>query len=112
MSDTKRKLIIRQNNQLVKQISLIKRHISIGRDKFCDIILRDKTVSKRHAMILNDADTSYIEDMNSTNTTQVNSREIRQHKLEDNDVISIGRFQLHFQQESIEAVKNEQRATT
>ena len=106
-----RELVIKQNNQLVKHIPLTNKHVTIGRDKFCDIVLRDKTVSKRHAVILNDADTSYIEDMGSTNSTQVNSRQIQQHKLQDNDVIVIGHFQLHFQQEVIGNDKNEHRAT-
>lgn len=48
-------------------------------------------------MILNDLETSYIEDMGSTNTTQVNFQEIQQHKLQDQDIITIGRFQIHFQ---------------
>jgi len=100
MKQITRELIIKQNNQLVRHIPLTNRNMTIGRDKFCDIILRDKTVSKRHAMILNDADASYIEDMNSTNSTQVNSQEIQQHKLQDNDVIVIGHFQLHFRQEA------------
>lgn len=99
MKTLTRELLVKQNNQVIKHIPLTKRHMTIGRDKFCDIVLRDKTVSKRHAIILNDADASYIEDIGSTNGIQVNSLSIQQHKLQDNDVIVIGHFQLHFQQE-------------
>jgi len=113
MGGITRELLIKQNNQLVRHISLTTKRVTIGRDKFCDIVLRDKTVSKRHAMILNDADASYIEDMGSTNSTQVNSREVQQHKLKDNDIIMIGHFQLYFQQESYEANdESGQRPTT
>lgn len=112
MSILARELIIKQNHQLVKHIPLTNRNMTIGRDKFCDIILRDKTVSKRHAVILNDLDASYIEDMDSTNSTQVNAKQIQQHKLQDNDVIIIGRFQLYFQQESLEKNDEAKQRTT
>ena len=108
-----RELIIKQNNQLIKRVTLTDKNITIGRDPFCDVILRDKTVSQRHAMILNDLGTSYIEDMGSTNTTQVNFQEIQQHKLQDQDTITIGRFQIHFQiNVESEIEKNEYQTTT
>lgn len=89
-------LTIHLNNQIIKRVPIATKTLIIGRDKHCDIILRDKTVSKRHAMILSGHNKCYIEDMGSTNTTQVNYQEIHQHKLEHNDIIIIGRFQLVF----------------
>ncbi len=94
-----RELIIYQNNQLVRRVPITAKHTTIGRDKFCDIVLRDKTVSKHHATLLSTADECYIEDMASTNSTQVNFHEIQQHKLENNDSITIGRFQLIYSQD-------------
>ena len=93
-------LTIYLNNQVVKHVPITAKSLIIGRDKYCDIILRDKTVSKRHAMILRHNDQCYIEDMGSTNTTQVNYRETHQHKLKHNDLITIGRFQLVFSDDS------------
>jgi pSer/pThr/pTyr-binding forkhead associated (FHA) protein len=71
---------------------------SIGRGKANDIILEEKSVSKRHAIItcqaMKNGETKVqIADLHSTNGTLVNGNKISYHTLEDSDQLSIGSVQ-------------------
>ncbi len=71
---------------------------SIGRGSANDIILEDKSVSKRHAVITfqvmkNGDNKVQIADLHSTNGTLVNGKTISYHHLEDSDQLSIGTVQ-------------------
>ncbi|MEN3001333.1 MAG: FHA domain-containing protein [Armatimonadota bacterium] len=48
----------------------------IGRDPSCDVLLNDATVSRRHARILIEDNTAYLEDLGSTNGTQLNGQPV------------------------------------
>lgn len=78
--------------------------ISIGRNKDAgDILLRDKTISRRHAKVLFTEEGFVLVDLQSTNGVFVNCNRIdEQYLLQDGDVISLGapgsrhfRFQYH-----------------
>jgi pSer/pThr/pTyr-binding forkhead associated (FHA) protein len=79
--------------------SLEKRHITIGRGTSGnDICLPCSFVSKHHArievvdsLITEGGFDVYIEDLGSTNKTYVNEMPITRCKLEDGDVLRIGR---------------------
>lgn len=62
----------------------------IGRDVANDIVIANKTVSRRHAAIIFDGEECIIEDLNSKNGTFVNEEKITKYSLSDSDVISIG----------------------
>ncbi len=71
---------------------------SIGRSNANDIILADKSVSKRHAIITcqnmkNGEAHVQIADLHSTNGTLVNGEKISYHNLKDSDQLSIGSVQ-------------------
>ena len=71
----------------------IRENATIGRSKKCDIYINDKYLSKEHARIFFDKEKFFIEDLNSTNGTFVNGKEILSAhpvKLKDNDKISFG----------------------
>ena len=62
----------------------------VGRDQFCDIVLRRHTVSRQHARIVRAADGYYIEDLSSLNGTYVNGRRIEgRTQVKDQDRIHI-----------------------
>jgi pSer/pThr/pTyr-binding forkhead associated (FHA) protein len=66
----------------------------VGRDQSCDIVLDNKLVSKKHALIQKIKDEFFIADMNSTNGTYVNEElvpEGKYVKLEAGDKIKIGK---------------------
>ncbi|HWT73102.1 MAG TPA: FHA domain-containing protein [Mobilitalea sp.] len=83
-----------KNNEFYLSDELI-----IGREKDCDIILKNKDVSKRNSRIYVRDNVIYMEDLNSTNGTAINNMKIfAPNKLRSGDVISIGsvRFLLKF----------------
>lgn len=72
----------------------------IGRSPTTDITLLDEGISREHALILLDADTTRysIEDLQSTNGTKVNGKRIRSAPLEHEDEIQIGHTLFRFVQ--------------
>jgi pSer/pThr/pTyr-binding forkhead associated (FHA) protein len=67
----------------------------IGRSVAADIRLDHPSVSRRHALIISEADTCLrVLDDRSLNGVLVNGEEIEWGKLEDGDELRIGRFQL------------------
>jgi len=71
--------------------------ITIGRDKQSDIVLSDKSVSRRHAEIVREQDGYSITDVGSTNGTCVNSRRIAKQSLQKGDTLTLGNIELTFQ---------------
>lgn len=66
----------------------------IGRGPDCDIRLESKYVSQHHALLICTMSSVAIEDLKSSNGTQVNSRRITRCTLDLDDVIRIGDFQI------------------
>ncbi len=66
----------------------------IGRDEDCNLKLTDNQVSRRHSMINKSGDHFWICDLESTNGTFVNNKEIKQAELlEPGDIIAIGNYE-------------------
>lgn len=84
-----------------ERILLIGTKIVIGRDKaVCEVVLNnDAGLSRRHAMIQNDADRYYITDLNSRNGVVLQGRKISpgmQVQLNDGDTVVISRSRFTF----------------
>ncbi len=76
----------------------------IGRYRENDIALPDSAISRYHAEIhLNNMGQFSIRDLGSKNGIQVNNQEIKEHDLQNNDVIEIGDIRLRFAVESTPA---------
>ncbi|MEM3342572.1 MAG: FHA domain-containing protein [Thermoplasmata archaeon] len=72
----------------------------IGRSKECEIRLSDSSVSRKHACLSGDEKGVFIEDLNSTNGTLVNSRKLKQGEkaaLKESDVVGVGVYTLTIQ---------------
>ncbi|MCI0749020.1 MAG: FHA domain-containing protein [Nevskiales bacterium] len=93
------KLIVTDNSGVTKELPLEKERTTIGRASDNDIPLSDKAVSGHHAVIITAQQGSFLEDLDSTNGTLVNGRQVAKHPLSNNDVISIGRNTLKYQDE-------------
>lgn len=63
---------------------------TLGRDAGCEFVLDDDGASRRHAEILVSGARIAIRDLQSTNHTYVNGRQIDQAQLVDGDVVGIG----------------------
>lgn len=72
--------------------------ITLGRSPEADVRLEDPYASQIHARVYAEGDTHYVEDMNSTNGTLVNSEQLNgEAPLRPNDRIVIGDTELRYQ---------------
>lgn len=85
------KLVITDNTGVTTEYTLDKERVTLGRLASNDVVLNDKAVSGRHAAIVTILDDSFLEDLDSTNGTQVNGQPVTKHPLTHGDVISVGR---------------------
>jgi uncharacterized RDD family membrane protein YckC len=92
------KLVINPTSAAKKEIPIVTRVISIGRDPSNDLVLSDSMVSRRHA-ILEQRDNQYVlRDNGSSNGTMVNGDRVESEKpLRDGDLVAIGSSRLLFQ---------------
>jgi len=68
----------------------------IGRSLAADVRLDDATVSRRHALIVRQADGVRVLDDRSLNGVFVNGSRIEWSSLGDGDELIVGRYRLHF----------------
>ena len=73
----------------------------IGRNPTSDIALHDEGISREHAILLYDEvnDVYGVEDLQSTNGTQVNGKRVRSATLTHGDEVRIGRTLFEFVRE-------------
>ncbi|WP_091531160.1 FHA domain-containing protein [Fontimonas thermophila] len=93
------KLIVTDSSGRSQEYVLDKERVTIGRHPDNDICLNDKAVSGHHAVVITILQDSFLEDLDSTNGTQVNGKPIAKHPLTHGDVITIGRNTLKFEGE-------------
>jgi pSer/pThr/pTyr-binding forkhead associated (FHA) protein len=68
----------------------------IGRSPDCEIFLDDVTVSRNHAVLLDEGGTFVIEDQGSLNGTFVNRKRIDRAPLHEGDELQVGKYRLTF----------------
>lgn len=81
-------------NQQTHELKLGPGAISLGRAGDNDIALEDKSVSAYHARIFTYFNTSYIEDLDSTNGTYLNDKKIHKHIIHPGDVVRLGHLDI------------------
>ncbi|MGM0369881.1 MAG: FHA domain-containing protein [Bacillota bacterium] len=69
---------------------------NIGRQQGNEVVLKDKSVSRVHAQLINKKYYYKIRDLSSTNGLYVNGEAIEEQKLEDGDEIRLGETILEF----------------
>ncbi|MDM8527598.1 FHA domain-containing protein [Anaerolineales bacterium HSG24] len=72
--------------------------IEIGRSVECDLVIKDKSVSRRHIQIRRQTQAYMLIDLGSGNGTVVNGQKVTQHFLQDEDFILVGRTECVFKQ--------------
>lgn len=67
--------------------------LTIGRDESSDLVFKDDTVSKCHALLtVHYYDDVEIEDAGSKNGTYINDRQIKKGKLHGGDILRLGNY--------------------
>jgi predicted nucleic acid-binding Zn-ribbon protein len=80
----------------VKVVRLDREWTRIGRSLAADVRFDDPTVSRRHALIVRQADGVRVLDDRSLNGVFVNGERVEWRMLLDGDEIVVGRYRLHF----------------
>lgn len=90
------KLILTLDGSYVHEYALTHLKTTIGRKSSNDIHLDNLAISGEHAVVLKQGNDFFVEDLNSTNGTRVNNALAKKQKLNNEDVIELGRFSLTF----------------
>ncbi|MBI5869122.1 MAG: FHA domain-containing protein [candidate division Zixibacteria bacterium] len=93
-------IVVRYEDKVIERVITEKRRISIGRTSDNDIVLENRGVSRKHAVIEINPQNSVIIDNESLNGTFVNDRRVEEEILRDNDTIAIGKYTLVFHTET------------
>ena len=70
--------------------------ITIGRKTDNVILLDHPTISSHHCRILRNGDACVLQDLDSTNGTRVNSRDVKESALHHKDLIQLGSIEFLF----------------
>ena len=90
------KLIMSLDNAVIREVSLDKERVTMGRKAHNDIQIDNLAVSGEHALIVTILKDSFLEDLGSTNGTLVNGNPVKKHILQNGDVIEIGKYKLKY----------------
>lgn len=77
-------------------VALSREWTRVGRSLAADVRFDDPTVSRRHALIVRQADGVRVLDDRSLNGVFVNGERVEWQELHDGDEIVVGRYRLHF----------------
>jgi pSer/pThr/pTyr-binding forkhead associated (FHA) protein len=93
------KLEIFRDGDFLQEFSLNQDSVVIGRTEDNDLMLSDPTISRHHLQIVRDTDGYLVTDLGSTHKTRLNQTRLVAHqpqRLSDDDMISLGSFELRF----------------
>jgi pSer/pThr/pTyr-binding forkhead associated (FHA) protein len=93
-------IIVKYEDKVIERIVTEKKRISIGRTNDNDIVLENRAVSRKHAMIEFNNNAAVIMDNESLNGVFVNNRKISEEVLHDEDIITIGKYSLVYHSET------------
>jgi predicted component of type VI protein secretion system len=91
------KLHILSETSVAQTIDLKADLISVGRTEQNEICIPDKSVSKRHAMLVRDGNEYQLHDFNATNGTFVDGERVMAVKLHDGASIRLGFVELRYE---------------
>ncbi len=93
-------IIVKFEDKVIERIVTEKKRISIGRTNDNDIVLENRAVSRKHAIIEFNNNAAVIIDNESLNGTFVNNRKITEEVLRDEDIVTIGKYSLTYHSQS------------
>lgn len=93
------KLVVRLKNRPLKNYTMTSAELSIGRLPQNDIVIDNLSVSRRHLVIAKTTDGYRLRDCDSKNGTFLNGQPVKEAALADGDIITIGKYQIVFQEQ-------------
>ena len=96
------KLVLSMDGLVLKEISLTKERMTIGRRPSNDIQIDNLAISGEHAAVVTILNDSFLEDLNSTNGTLVNGQPVKKCFLKSGDVIELGKYKLKYLAEQVQ----------
>jgi len=96
-------IVVKYDDKVIEKVVIDKRRVSIGRTAENDIILENRGVSRKHAMIEFNESGAVIIDNESLNGTFLNDRRVTEEIIRDNDQITIGKYHLMFHNQAEES---------
>lgn len=100
------KLILSLENKFLSEYQLNNERTTIGRRPTNDVHIDNLAVSGVHAAILKMGNDFYVEDQGSTNGTLVNAKMVKNHLLQNGDLIDFGKHQLKYVNEILPIIAN------
>ena len=82
-----------------RMVALSSDTVTIGRLADCDVVLKDKGASRKHAQLRLRDGTWTLTDLGSTNGTRLNGQTIQSRELSDGDKITIGTTVIEFRRD-------------
>jgi hypothetical protein len=90
------KIVLSMNNAVIREVTLSKERVTIGRRPQNDIVIESAAVSAEHAMIVTRNSDSFLEDLNSINGTQINGQPVKKHFLQHGDMIELAEYKIRY----------------
>ncbi len=90
------KLIVSLDGIVIKNVTLTKNRTTLGRRPYNDVVIDNLAISGEHAVIQMTGGMAHIEDLNSTNGTNLNGKAIKRELLHNGDTIEIGKYKIRF----------------
>lgn len=102
-------IVVKFADKVIERIVTEKDHISIGRTSDNDVVLDNGGISRRHARIDFADNRPELIDLDSLNGTFVNQQKVTRQFLQDNDRITVGKFDLIFFEDTQKTAKSPDR---
>ncbi|MGD9401548.1 MAG: ATP-binding protein [bacterium] len=85
-------IVVTSEGQQIHKVKASQDTYILGRHDSCDIMLEDKTISRKHARLEIKDDEAFVEDLGSRNGTYVNGQKVSRKQVASGDSIVIGKF--------------------
>ena len=89
-------LILTNSGSILKDLTMDKQRMLIGRSEHNDIAITSRFISRHHTMLVRHGASTFLMDLNSTNGTFVNAERVSNQVLGHEDVITIGHHKIKF----------------
>jgi DNA-binding NtrC family response regulator len=89
-------LVVQDGPDAGRTVALETGSLTIGSSRACDLVIREATVSKKHAELIVTGGRFMVRDLGSTNGTRLNGTDVREAFLKPGDVVELGRSRVRF----------------